>query len=734
MICIGDPMRRFGVVSSTLALALALALALVASTAGCLTDFTGPGTNDNIPPGCGNGVQEGGELCDASDFGGQTCQTALGMDFGNLQCTETCLLDLSGCHNCGNGVLDAGEDCDDFNRSSVDGCSDQCQVESGWICMGEPSLCSTVCGDGITAGVEECDDGNTDVDDGCNPACNTDPGWVCSGEPSVCNETCGNGVLDDAEGCDDGDLISADGCSDNCLVESSWQCSGAPSVCDGVCADGLVVGSETCDDGNSAAGDGCSSDCTVEVGWTCDYTSDPPAGCTPVCGDGIVLENEACDDGNTTSGDGCDQDCTVEPHSACDGEPSVCICVVYVDRDATGGANNGEDWSSAYVQLPDALQVVNWWPACEVWVAEGVFYTYESGTGDRLEVGNDVTMYGGFAGDETWRSQRDFATRVTVLSGEQENNPTHRVRRILNMDGAHGALVDGFTVSGAYSTGYDGGGANIKSTGVTLRNCIFQDNTARNGGGVYIRDGSATISDCVFVDNVADDNGGGITLDNNGVLLVERCLFDGNYSDNRGGAISFDNADSLTVDRCRFTQNTAQDYGGAIRAAGGGGDLDIMNSVFWQNSADLGGGGMSVFQLWSTVTLTSCTFHDNSANPGQGSSLSVGDGDVMAQNTIFWGGTTDQIDEDFGGDVSLAYCDVFGGASGNGVINSDPAFVAPLTGDLRLSSSSPCIDAGDGDQAPLTDMDDNPRVDIAATPNTGSGIPAYVDMGAYEVQ
>jgi hypothetical protein len=47
---------------------------------------------------------------------------------------------------------------------------------------------------------------------------------------------------------------------------------------------------------------------------------------------------------------------------------------------------------------------------------------------------------------------------------------------------------------------------------------------------------------------------------------------------------------------------------------------------------------------------------------------------------------------------------------------------------------NPCIDAANGDDAPVTDFDGNPRVDDPQTTNTGSGSPGYVDMGAFEYQ
>ncbi len=45
---------------------------------------------------------------------------------------------------------------------------------------------STVCGDGSINGAEQCDDGNTRSGDGCSSSCQIEPGWVCSGQPSVC--------------------------------------------------------------------------------------------------------------------------------------------------------------------------------------------------------------------------------------------------------------------------------------------------------------------------------------------------------------------------------------------------------------------------------------------------------------------------------------------------------------------------------------------------------------------
>ena len=46
---------------------------------------------------------------------------------------------------------------------------------------------STVCGDGIVSGNEQCDDGDVANGDGCSVSCNIESGYECGGEPSVCN-------------------------------------------------------------------------------------------------------------------------------------------------------------------------------------------------------------------------------------------------------------------------------------------------------------------------------------------------------------------------------------------------------------------------------------------------------------------------------------------------------------------------------------------------------------------
>lgn len=90
------------------------------------------------------------------------------------------------------------EACDDGDTANLDGCNQNCFVESGWTCTGSPSVCVPVCGDGLKVFGEICDDGNLINDVGCLADCSgTAPGYLCSGgsttSPTICTEVCGNG-------------------------------------------------------------------------------------------------------------------------------------------------------------------------------------------------------------------------------------------------------------------------------------------------------------------------------------------------------------------------------------------------------------------------------------------------------------------------------------------------------------------------------------------------------------
>lgn len=168
-----------------------------ASTGEATGTATGPDPDSSSgggPAMCGNGVQEGAELCDGEDFGEVTCETK-GFTAGVLVCGESCMTyGTDGCYTCGNGLLEVAEDCDGPLGAGVTcetaGFTEGTIACDGVTCQYDTSGCS-LCGNGVVEGAEPCDtddfggmtcaDAGFDGGDlGCDPA-------ACSLDLSGCS-------------------------------------------------------------------------------------------------------------------------------------------------------------------------------------------------------------------------------------------------------------------------------------------------------------------------------------------------------------------------------------------------------------------------------------------------------------------------------------------------------------------------------------------------------------------
>lgn len=218
---------------------------------------------------CDDGNNKDGDGCSSTCKVEKYYQCAGGSSKTRDKCIEIC----------GDGVDLQTYPCDDGNLIDGDGCSSTCQVEFGYICSGGkitcPDTCIDKCADGFVvkrADAKFCDDGNKVNGDGCSSNCQIETGFSCSGGspvgPDTCEEICGDGLDLGFLPCDDGNTVSGDGCSENCDVELGFGCEGGsksnPDTCRDECGDGEVWNRPTegyCDDGNNINLDGCSATC-----------------------------------------------------------------------------------------------------------------------------------------------------------------------------------------------------------------------------------------------------------------------------------------------------------------------------------------------------------------------------------------------------------------------------------------------------------------------------------------
>lgn len=284
------------------------------------------------------------------------------------------------------------------------------------------------------------------------------------------------------------------------------------------------------------------------------------------------------------------------------------------------------------------------------------------------------------------------------------------------------------------------GGAATNGFGaqVTYENCTFESNNARFGGAMFTQndESNITIKGSDFLSNIGESAGGGVNS-SSGSLTVENSKFEGNQAetgggitisedsldfsilnlsntifnfnlaDVQGGGLNIGNANS-NITSCVFSNNVANDLGtgGAIsmNASGDYGlNVNMMNSTLINNSGDLAGG----IATWTDFVVTSNLFLQNNAFiSGIFDNYGVEDGITQITST---GGN-------FSSDGTLSLFLNNGMDLDNNQAN--PMFVDGFI-DFHILEGSVFIDAGVATNAPTTDLDGTPRL-------------GNVDIGAYE--
>lgn len=449
----------------------------------------------------------------------------------------------------------------------------------------------------------------------------------------------------------------------------------------------------------------------------------------------------------------------------------------------------------------------------EIWVAEGIYAPDRGtgDRAATFALFSGLKLRGGFTGGEASLAARPEPLALTVLTGEigQTLSTLDNSYHVLSMRAVFQPVtIEGFTIragrSDAGSFPDNSGGGFLNEGIATIERCVFEQNYAVSGGGLFSRFGAAFVRDCAFNSNTSASEGGGAVVRDGGEVV--RCRFVGNNGafggglwlccapirvrdsvflsnfGNFGGGL-FNSNGGPSVARCVFIDNSASRGGGMYA----GTNLVCVSCFFGGNSADRGGGyygnGSSAiangvftrnFALssggaaWAAAALevSSSTLHGNNALLFAGG-LYFETGASAVSNSIVWsnteGGGSSQSAQitRVGGTLALNFSCVqglTGSFGGIGNIASPPQFVNPAGSDgvpgtadddLRLSGSSPCIDAGDASRLPIdaSDVDDNAvtqealPLDAVGTvrrlehvfvlPNGPPG-GALLDIGAYE--
>ncbi len=310
--------------------------------------------------------------------------------------------------------------------------------------------------------------------------------------------------------------------------------------------------------------------------------------------------------------------------------------VLFVNAAAVG-ADDGSSWTDAFTRLESALAAAQ--PGDELWVAAGAYSPPTVAASFTLK--NGVALYGGFAGDESDRNQRDWIANPTLLTGDVgrddvfgypvwydgwniHSDNCDTVVTASSVDAS--AVLDGFTVAQAHGAYTLGGGLRVLNASPTVANCTFWRNETGwgAGAGVYVSNGSPTLSNCSFIQNWCHIcNGAGVYVTGSGSPLITDCTFTENHataesgSSGQGSAISLWSAAPVTIQRCLFQYNSAtrfypngtNEYGRGAGISAFSAVAHVRDCVFHHNTADLGAG----IAAWDDADVTNCAFWSNSA-------------------------------------------------------------------------------------------------------------------------
>ncbi|MGM0376201.1 MAG: T9SS type A sorting domain-containing protein [Bacteroidota bacterium] len=463
---------------------------------------------------------------------------------------------------------------------------------------------------------------------------------------------------------------------------------------------------------------------------------------------------------------------------------SLSIIQAQVKVDDEGGPFSSiadhQSWTKATNDLQAAINALSDGGGGTIWVAGGIYYPTElysaaagSSTTDprnaTFVIRSNVTVIGGFEGDETSPDQRledKFSnTNAVILSGNidsSDSNEGNSYHVVIFPEGVgETATIQDLYITNGNANGPSahfatrGGGVHARRGGV-LKNCRIANNYAETGGGgAYLYKGGR-MEDCAIYNNITNQKGGGVELNLGGEIrtsliysneagpipettngfggglfveakaetpvTVTHSIIAGNYASNKGGGIGLLYGGYL-INNVIANNESAGNGGGLYLQEGG--TLDY-NTIVANKSGDLGGGFYGNLNaelhnstLWGNVSTSLYNQQFDRAEESttadfcaiQGINQTTGLTNIINLEPENSG---DGMHPEFRNPVTFA-----------GLPETEDQVGEMLTSDYSIRMASALLDAGNSESSGLP----VPQFDL--TPNARI-VKGTVDMGAFE--
>ncbi|MCB0563851.1 MAG: right-handed parallel beta-helix repeat-containing protein [Phaeodactylibacter sp.] len=280
----------------------------------------------------------------------------------------------------------------------------------------------------------------------------------------------------------------------------------------------------------------------------------------------------------------------------------------YVNDEDGNDDNDGRSWQAPFQSLQKAIESAKF--GDHIWVAGG---TYQPSAYPRNATQTDgsalpeneryytfhlpdgVQLYGGFAGTETYLSERNMGLHPSILDGNQGFHV------VISVSAGAESVLDGFVITGGRAT--------------YLGNAILVDGvmvSSANGGGISFSQSSATVRNVAVVNNTASAEGGGIMIIEASPKLTNVTVA-ANSSSRQGGGIYATASAFPTLTNATVANNTAGNGGNGLYVYNSSSKATVYNSVFYNN-----GSSQDILNS-SGATITGSNNYTQQAPSGYGS-------------------------------------------------------------------------------------------------------------------